>query len=188
MQRRTFFGFVGAGAAAAALPVWEATHPSIAERARPRVDAGRSTSLDFLFAPIIGRPIALGYRVESVSEVELGSARVTLVTADGSRAILQVFRRSPVSAGLATTRLLDLRWMNGADGVEATQEHAGLAVLGLAARLRRVEAAALDSGLSRAQRTALRALQTHEQRFASHGGFVELRREERVARAEEERA
>lgn len=178
MQRRTFFGLVGAGAATAALPVLgSARAQSIAERARP-TDGGRSTSLEFLFAPIVGRPLSLGYRVESVSEVELGSARVTLVSADGSRAIVQLFRRSPVSSGLASTRLFDLRWMNGADGSTETHEPPGLAVMSLAARLRRVETIALDAGLTRPQRTALRALQTHEQRVATHGGFVEMRREE----------
>ncbi|MFO0684533.1 MAG: hypothetical protein U0234_20935 [Sandaracinus sp.] len=181
MQRRTFFGLVGAGAATAAM--WSGAHVSgIADRARSG-DA-RSTSLEFLFAPLVGRPLSLGYRLESVSEVELGSARVTLVGADGARAIVQVFRRSQVSSGLASTRLLDLRWMNGADGAAQTHEQAGLAVMGLAARLRRVETAALEAGLSRPQRTALRALQTHEQRLATHGGFVAMRRDS----AEEERA
>lgn len=167
MRRRTFFGIVGAGAASLALPMSSlASAPSRSTLARTAAPA-----LDFLFAPLVGRPLPGGFRVASVSDVDRGSVAVTLVRADGARAVVQVFRRSQVSSGLATTRLLDLRWMNGGDGDVVTHEAAGLAVMQLAARLRRIEAAATRGGVSPEQRVALRALSTHEQRVARHGGF-----------------
>lgn len=176
MRRRTFFGLVGAGAVGAALPVggmamggMAGAAPGASARTEGRA---RLPNLDFLFAPLVGRPLTAGFRVLSVSGVERGSATVTLARADGARAQVQVFRRSPMSTGLATTRLLDLRLMNGGDGDRATHEGAGLAVMSLAARLRRIEAAAVRGGPSPEQRVALRALYTHEQRNALHGGFA----------------
>ncbi len=170
MRRRTFFGIVGAGAVSAALPLplLASAGPTGGQRAEGR---GHLPSLDFLFAPLIGRPLPGGFRVLAVSDVQRGSATVTLARQDGARAVVQVFRRSPLSAGLATTRLLDLRWMNGGDGDRITQEAGGVAVMSLAARVRRVESAALRGGVSPDQRVALRALFTHEQRNAVHGGY-----------------
>ena len=166
MRRRTFFGIVGAGAASLALPV-----SGLASSARAQTIRSRAPSLDFLFAPLVGRPLSGGFRVGSVSDVDRGSVSVTLLRADGAQATVQVFRRSPLSSGLATTRLLDLRWMNGGDGGRVTHEAAGVAVMQLAARLRRIEAAAMRGGVSSEHRVALRALYTHEQRHARHGGF-----------------
>jgi hypothetical protein len=126
-----------------------------------------------LFAPLALRALPGGFRVASVSPIERGSVAITLVRHDGARAEVQAFRRSPLSTGLATTRLLDLRVMNGADGGAATHEASGVAVMQLASRLRRIESAVLRQPLTPPQRTALRALQTHEGRLALYGGFRE---------------
>jgi hypothetical protein len=164
MRRRTFFGLVGAGAVGAAvMPL-----SGVATRARP-VAGARVATLDFLLAPLVGRPLPGGFRVSSIGAVERGSARIGLTHQDGTEVAVQVFRRSPRSSGLATTRLLDLRWMNGGDGARATHETAGLAVMNLAARIRRIEGAIV--GLSPAQRASLGALYTHEHRSVVHGGF-----------------
>lgn len=173
MRRRTFFGVVGAGAASAALPLSGGLGRGRGDARGAELARTRGPSLDFLLAPLAGRPLSGGFRVESVSAIERGSVAVTLVRQDGTRAYVQVFRRSPVSSGLGTTRLLDLRWMNGGDGAVATHEGAGLAVMSLAARVRRIEAAVLREGLSQPDRAQLRALHTHEQRTARYGGFVE---------------
>lgn len=170
MQRRTFFGVVGAGAASVALPIG-----ALGSRTGSAAAGARSAlpNLDFLFAPLVGRTLPGGFRVATVSDLDRGSATVTLTRQDGARAQVQVFRRSPASAGLATSRLLDLRWMNGGDGDRVTNEAAGVAVMALAARLGRIEASTLRGGLSREQRVALRSLFTHEQRTAIHGGFAD---------------
>jgi hypothetical protein len=170
MRRRTFFRFVGVGAAVAALPVW-ATDASAPRAPRRSSDVA---SLDWLFAGILGRGLTGGHRVASVSDVDRGAITITLVHTDGSIAPVHVFRRSPLSRGLATTNLLDLRLMNGADGGErATHEELGVAVLTLAAHIRRIETAALRAGAGLGERRAsLRRLSSHEQRYALHGGFA----------------
>ncbi len=170
MQRRTFFGIVGAGAVAA-LPVSALVRPSLSPRGHSERAVSRVPSLDFLLAPLLGRSLAGGFRVASVSDIERGSVTITLARHDGARSLVQVFRRSPVSTGLATTRLLDLRWMNGGNGDRATHEAGGVAVMTLASRLRRIEAATLRAGLMAEQRASLRSLHTHEQRTTFHGGF-----------------
>lgn len=171
MRRRTFFGIVGAGAAGAAI----APMAGIVGHARAESTTtvrGRSvSSLDFLLAPLVGRPLPSGFRVSSVSEIDRGSAQITLTRQDGATLLVQAFRRSVQSSGLATTRLLDLRWMNGGDGDRVTHEAGGLAVMNLAARIRRIESASLRAGLSPSQRASLAALHTHERRTAIHGGF-----------------
>jgi len=174
MRRRTFFGLLGASAVGAALPIAGApmSNSSMPGRgARTRAPREDAPSLDFLLAPLAGRPLPGGFRVASVSDVERGAAEVVLVRQDGARAIVHVFRRSLVSSGLATTRLLDLRWMNGGDGEHLTHEAAGLAVMHLASRIRRIETVALRVGLSPRQRASLASLLTHERRSAAHGGF-----------------
>jgi hypothetical protein len=172
MRRRTFFGMVGAGAAAAALP--GALTGGTSERGASIASSTRTEApnIDFLLAPLVGRSLSGGFRVGTISPIDRGAVTVTLVrTGDGARAVVQVFRRSSRSEGLATTRWLDLRWMNGADGEEATPEAGGVAVMTLASRIRRVEAASARAGVSREQRAALRELSTIEQRIARYGAF-----------------
>ena len=167
MRRRTFFGVVGTSAAVAALPgfAFAARTGALSE-----ASAAAAPSIDFLLMPLVGRSLAAGFRVESVSPIDRGAVTITLVQGD-ARALVQVFRRSAASNGLATTRLFDLRWMNGADGEHATPEAGGVAVMTLASRIRRLESAMLRGGLSGSQRTALRGLSTHAARNALHGGF-----------------
>lgn len=172
MRRRTFFGLVGAGAATAAFPLSGLLRSGVPERPRSDAPRGRAQSLDFLLAPLLGRSLPGGFRVSSMSDVDRGSVAITLTRQDGAHAAVQVFRRSPLSSGLATTRLLDLRWMNGGDGEQVTNEAAGIAVMSLAARVRRIEASVLRGGLSAQHRASLRLLSTHEQRTARYGGFV----------------
>ncbi len=169
MQRRTFFRFVGVGALAAAIPGVGAPAPG-APKVRPR--SIEAAGLALLFGGIAGRGLTGGYRVARVSELDGGAVTIELTHTDGSVAHVQAFRRSPLSRGLATTGLLDLRLMNGADGGErSTREELGVAVLTLASHLRRVESAALRSRLGADRRASLRGLYTHERRFAMHGGF-----------------
>jgi hypothetical protein len=172
MRRRTFFGIVGAGAVGAA--VLPGMLPGVGLSARARTETARAAvpTLDFLLAPLAGRSLPGGFRVANVSDIDRGSAQITLTRQDGAQVRVQVFRRSLRSTGLATTRLLDLRWMNGGDGEHVTQETAGLAIMNVAARLRRIEASAVRGGLSAPQRAALASLYTHERRTAIHGGFA----------------
>ena len=154
MRRRTFFGVVGTSAAVAALPGFALAARTGAASSASAEGAPSAASIDFLLMPLVGRSLAGGFRVESVSPIDRGAVTITLVR-DGARALVQVFRRSAASNGLATTRLFDLRWMNGANGEHATPEAGGVAVMTLASRIRRLEAAMLRGGLSGAQRTAL---------------------------------
>ena len=178
MRRRTFFGIVGAGAATAVVPISLAARPSgrgqsaAGRSLGDRTAVARSASLDFLLGALVGRPLPGGYRVSSVSDVAQGAVTITLTQRDGSSALVQAFRRSPLSSGLATTRLLDLRLMNGADGELTTHEGAGVAVMTLASRIRRVEDTTCRGGIGRDQRAAVRALSTHEHRNLVHGGFA----------------
>jgi hypothetical protein len=163
----------------AVLPAWtglaRASDISV-RRAPPR--SRDLESLEWLLAEIDGRGLTGGYRVTSVSDVDRGAITDALTHADGSVAHVQVFRRSPLSRGLASTHLLDLRLMNGADGgARATHEGLGIAVMTLASHLRRAETLALRSGVSPERRASLRRLSTHEQRYASHGGFENGMRE-----------
>jgi hypothetical protein len=144
----------------------------VPDRTRAETARGRAPSLDFVLAPLLGRSLPGGFRVSALSDVDRGSVGITLTRQDGAQAVVQVFRRSPLSSGLATTRLLDLRWMNGGDGAQVTNEAAGVAVMNLAARVRRIEASVLREGLSAQHRASLRTLSTHEQRTARYGGFV----------------
>lgn len=172
MRRRTFFGIVGAGAAVAALPL----AGSVARADAGGGPIGRPASaargnVEWLLGGLVGHALPGGFRVASVSEIDRGAVTITLASGSGTLAHVQVFRRSPLSTGLATTRLLDLRLMNGADGAHDTHEGAGVAVMTLASRIRRIEQSVLSSGLAADQRASLRGLTTHEQRLFLHGGF-----------------
>jgi len=154
MQRRTFLGWIGAGAAVGALG------GSIAPRASTSFTSAAPT-IDAAFTSVVGRPLAAGYRVDAVSPIEHGVVTLWLAR-DGVREAVRVFRRSSMGApGLARTAWLDLRLMNGADGASSTREGIGLAVMTLAARLRRVESVELA-----------RALVTHDAHRAIHGGYA----------------
>jgi hypothetical protein len=173
MRRRTFFGMVGAGAAAVALPgVLPSTGRSESATAPPTARAD-GPSLDFLLAPVAGRALSGGFRVAAIAPIDRGAATITLRARDGAEHVVQAFRRSPLaqSEGIASTRWLDLRWMNGADGAHTTPEAGGLAVMSLASRIRRIENAAARAGLTPEQRASLRALQTIDRRNAVHGAY-----------------
>jgi hypothetical protein len=170
MRRRTFFGMVGAGAAAAAVPGALRAGTSTTGAATPRDEARASgPNLDFLLGPLVGRTLTGGLRVAAASAITQGAVTLTLRGRDGREAVVQAFRRSASSAGIATTRWLDLRWMNGADGELATPEAGGLAVMSLASRIRRIESALVRDGVTGAQRSALRSLETIEARNARYG-------------------
>jgi hypothetical protein len=170
---------VGVGAAIASLPAWMGlararSTAAMKGAARPIEPAG----LDWIVAGIAGQGLTGGYRVANVSPIRDGAVTLALEHTDGSAAQVQIFRRSPLSRGLATTNFLDLRLMNDAAGAETTHEGLGVAVLTLAAHLRRVEAQGLrsGSGLDAARRASLRSLHTHERHYAMYGGFVDGQR------------
>ena len=172
MRRRTFFGMVGAGAAAAALPGMMPSSTTTPARESARAPSVEGENLDFLLAPLAGRSLSGGVRVASISAIDRGAVTITLRARDGAESVVQVFRRSLASEGIAATRWLDLRWMNGADGERSTPETGGLAVMALAARIRRLENAAARSGLSASQRASLRRLETLDGRNAMHGAYA----------------
>lgn len=165
MQRRTFFGWVGAGLAAATVGVPVRAEAATQVAPQPSALSEEAATLEGLLGRLTTRPVGAGYRVSSVSRVERGA--VTLLLSRGAEtALVRVFRRSATSSGLASSRLFDLRLMNGADGVEGTHEHVGVAVMTLAARLARLERGDLQS-LARAARVALA---THDEYLRVHGG------------------
>lgn len=162
MQRRTFVGWMGAAGAAAVVGL-----PSLAasERRTETAATPHEATLTGLFESLVSRPLGFGFRVEAVAPLAERALAVTLRRGE-ERWTVRVCRRSATSSGLATTRLLDLRLLNGADGAHDTDEHVGVAVMTLAARAARLERADL-AGYARA---AHATLSTHDEHVSRCGG------------------
>lgn len=160
MRRRTFLHAVGVGAATASVTVAGVSPASADTGARAKATqeaAGRA-----LFGgAIAGASLGAGWRIDATEYLDVGVLRVTLAHLDGTREQVLGYRRQPGVAGVATTRLLDLRLQNGADGAVPTHEGVGSATLRLAGRLRASERDALRRGLTAQERAYLRGLRTH---------------------------
>lgn len=164
MQRRMFLRAVGVGAASTAVS-WSVGSRALENGSRAAHGADR-----VLLAPIeAGLALPHGWRVVEVRGIEAGAIPIRLAHEDGTAALVGAFRRGPRSRGIAQTALLDLRVMNDAHGHRPTNEGLGLAVMTLAARIRRAERAMMRRGATAEQRAALSALRTHEQRLANLG-------------------
>ena len=166
MRRRTFLHDAGVGAAALLVPVGTRAQARSGRSITSTGSALAETGPRDLVSVSPGTSLGHGWRLAEIAPVADGLIPVTLVHHDGAVARVMAFRRSPLSSGVAQTRYLDLRIMNGGDGGEPTHEGLGLAVLALAARIRAAEPASLG----RAHRAALRALHSHERRLLEVGG------------------
>lgn len=162
MRRRTFLHAVGVGAATASVTVSGVSAASADTASRGRSAQEAASSQQALFGgAVAGASLGAGWRIETTEQLDLGVLRVTLAHLDGTREHVLGYRRQPGVAGVATTRLLDLRLQNGADGAVPTHEGVGSATLRLAARLRASEREALRRGLTAQERAYLRGLRTH---------------------------
>lgn len=165
MQRRTFFGWVGAGVAAAATIGIPAATGTVRAVGSAPVISESAAALESLLGALIARPVGAGYRVSAVSAIDRGAFTVMLSRGEQT-AVVRVFRRSATSRGLAQSAIFDLRLMNGADGGVGTNEHVGVAVMTLASRLSRLE----RTDLRGHARAARRLLSSHDEYLHVHGG------------------
>jgi hypothetical protein len=93
-----------------------------------------------LIAPLqAGVEIALGWSIESLSEVTLGAAILTLKHTQGHTAHVHISSHAGNPIGMANTRHFDIVLMNGADGNAPSAEPIGRVVLTIADLIRRNE-------------------------------------------------
>lgn len=92
-------------------------------------------------------PVALGWRVASLSEVRGGAALLTLRHADHGDATVTLRRNAGAPLGIAHSEYLDLMLMNGGSGASFTEDSIGRTLLAMAEVVRRRERSEPQSDL-----------------------------------------
>jgi hypothetical protein len=166
-SRRSVLRALAVGAAAAAVPA--AMRPRSASAHDPRTAAAAPDGAPApppwdLLAPLgPGDPLALGWRVETLSEIRSGAAVLVLAHDDGSRARILLCRNGGSPRGITHTHAVDLLVMNGARGNRPTDESLGRVVLGLA------DVIAANEEKAGIPDEVITHLMTHDERVRLHG-------------------
>lgn len=165
--RRDILRSMGLGAAALAATVSTAARAAstLAPTARAFAD-GTSSSVSpwWIVAPLkVGSSVGKGWRLQALSSVQQGAARIELAHADGRAVSVHVCARQGRARGVAHTALFDLITMDGRDGEAPTPEDLGRVLVTLAKRIRANEQRQLGS------LQPFSALMSHEQRVAAYG-------------------
>lgn len=146
----------------------DALEKALSEHPQARQHVARMASMETspapwdLIAPLqAGTEIALGWSIESLSEITLGAAILTLKHSQGHTAHVHISSHSGNPIGVANTGHFDIVLMNGADGNTPSAEPVGRVVLTIADLIRRNEEAntklrrVADNMLSHEDRTRL---------------------------------
>ncbi|MCC6217104.1 MAG: hypothetical protein IT376_19755 [Polyangiaceae bacterium] len=139
VNRRSFVGALGVGAAAAAASSTAAVHAAPATGAivlTPQEQAQRAEALESAVAPLTSGSRLGRWTVERVLPVAAGAQSLVLRDASGGLFQLDVCSRAPGVSSPASTDRFQVFVANGGDGATATVEDHGLAAMALAEVIR----------------------------------------------------